>query len=214
MPIVRMLVGLVAAYLVGSIPTGYWLVRARKGIDIRQVGSGNIGASNVGRLLGKRWGIGVLIIDILKGTLAVALGERLFYPGSGLLSVDTYGILCGVSAVCGHNWTVFLGFKGGKGVATSAGVLLGLTPLLLLASAVIWGIAAKISGYISAASLAAAVGFCASTFILKSSLEMKIFGVVLALLVIVKHRTNIQRLIAGTEPKIGQAKSARASDAV
>ena len=204
MPIIWMLVGLALTYLLGSVPTGYWLARARKGIDIRQFGSGNIGASNVGRVLGKPWGVAVLILDIAKGTLAVIAGQKVFFADSGLVSLDAYRILCGAGAVCGHNWTMFLGFRGGKGVATSAGVLLGLSPLLLLLTAALWGIAAKVSGYISVASITAGIGFCILAIAIGASMEMKIFGLVMAAMLIFQHRGNLQRLAQGTEPKIGR----------
>ena len=214
MPVFWMLVGLGVAYLLGSVPTGYWIARAAKGIDIRQFGSGNIGSSNVGRVLGRPWGITVLILDILKGTLAVILGQKIFFDVAGPFSLDAYKILCAAMAVCGHNWTVFLWFRGGKGVATSAGALLGLSPLLLLLTAAIWGIVARISGYISVASMAAGIGFCALTFVVRTSLEMKIFGLVMTAMLIFRHRENLRRLAQGREPKMGQGDPGKISDAV
>ena len=210
-----MLVGWGAAYALGSIPTGYWLAKVRKGIDVRQFGSGNIGASNVGRVLGKPWGIAVLVFDIGKGVLAVVLGQRFFYdPAGAPLSADAYKILCGAAAICGHNWTVFLRFRGGKGVATSAGVLLALSPVLLLSSAAIWGVAAKVSGYVSVASIASGIGFCVLTFALSTSWELKVFGLVMAAILIFKHRGNLQRLAQGTEPKIGKGGPGKVNDAL
>ena len=212
MPTVWMLLGLVVAYLLGSVPSGYWLAKAFKGLDIRQHGSGNIGASNVRRVLGNRWGIVVLLMDIAKGTLAVVMGQEMFWAIKGPLSLDFYKFLCAAAAVCGHNWTIFLGFKGGKGVATSAGALLGVAPVLLLGSVIVWGVVAKTSGYICVASMSSAVAFGILTFVFKTSLEMKIFGIVMAGMLIVRHRGNIQRLISGTEPKIGQTAKANVSD--
>ena len=153
-----------------------------------------------------------MVLDILKGTLAVVLGREIFYGGACGIRPDLYKILCAVAAVCGHNWPVYLGFRGGKGVATSAGALLGLAPALLLGTALAWAAVAKVSGYVSVASMAAALIFAAMTFVFKTSPEMKIFGAVMAALLIVKHRGNIARLLAGTEPKIGQAKTPKAGD--
>ncbi len=210
MPTVWLVVGLGFAYVMGSIPMGYWLAKACKDLDIRQHGSGNIGASNVGRILGKPWGIAVLIFDIAKGAVPVILGRNYFYPlqGSAWISSDLYCTLCGIAAVCGHNWTMFLGFKGGKGVATSAGAVLGVAPAVAIPSILIWAAAAKISGYISVASISGALAFCAFTFVLKTSTEIKILGFLLAGMILAKHRSNIQRLCQGTEPKIGKGPKA------
>ena len=209
-----MVIGLGVAYVLGSVPTGYWFAKGVKGLDIREHGSGNIGATNVGRMLGKRWGTAVLILDIFKGTLAVVLGQVFFYRAPAAISLDMYKIFCAIAAVCGHNWTLFLGFKGGKGVATSAGALLGVAPLLLVLSAVVWGLVAKMSGYICVASMSSAAAFCLLTFLFRSSLEIRMFGLMLAVMLVAKHRGNIQRLRQGTEPKIGRAKPSRAGDAV
>lgn len=214
MPSIWMAFGVIVAYLLGSIPTGYWLVKAIRGMDIRQYGSGNIGATNVRRVLGWGWGNTVLIIDIAKGTVAVVLAKALFFVEGGPVSADVYKIVCAIAAVCGHNWTIFLGFHGGKGVATSAGALLGLAPSLFLASLVVWGAVAKVTGYVSVASIAAGLAFCAFTFLFNTSLEMKLFGVVMAVFFIVKHRTNIRRLMQGTEPKMGKGDTRKADNAV
>ncbi len=212
-----MVVGLGVAYVIGSIPMGFWLVKVLKGLDIRQHGSGNIGATNVGRVLGKRWGIAVLIFDIAKGAVPVVLGRHYFYSlqgSSGWISSDLYSTLCGIAAVCGHNWTMFLGFKGGKGVATSAGAVLGMAPAVAIPSIVIWAAVAKISGYISVASISGAIAFCALTFVLKTSMEIKILGFLLAGMILAKHRSNIQRIRQGTEPKIGKGYKMEAGNVV
>ena len=120
------IVALVVSYLLGSIPTAYLFGRALKGIDIRQVGSGNVGATNAMRVLGKRIGITVLLLDILKGVVAVTLLSNLFINQSTLLQAQNLRIFMGLGCICGHNWTIFLKFKGGKGIATSLGVLIGL----------------------------------------------------------------------------------------
>ena len=214
MPMIAVFTGLGVAYVIGSLPTGYWLTKAIKGLDIRRHGSGNTGATNVGRVLGKPWGITVLIVDIFKGTLAVLLGKAVFYSPVSHVSADLYKILCAVAAVSGHNWSVFLGFQGGKGVATSAGALLGATPLPLVLSVVVWGAVAKLSGYVCLGSIGSALAYSVLICFFKSSTEMRIFGWMLAVMMIVKHRSNIQRLRLGTEPKIGQAKTQQAGHAL
>ena len=214
MPAMSLLLGLGAAYVLGSVPTGYWLAKGAKGLDIRRHGSGNIGASNVGRVLGKAWGMAVLVFDILKGSLAVLLGQAVFYSAFSHVSVDLYKILCAVAAVCGHNWSIFLGFQGGKGVATSAGALLGVTPLPLILSVVAWGAVAKLSSYVCLASIGSALAYSLLICFFKTSTEIRIFGWMLAIMMIIKHRSNIQRLRLGTEPKIGQAKPQQADHAV
>ncbi len=205
MPTFWMCAGLGIAYVLGSIPTGYCVAKVCRGIDIRDVGSCNIGASNVGRVMGRAWGALVLIFDILKGTLAVLAGQEIFYVAVPWVSHDLYSILCAASVVAGHNWTIFLKFKGGKGVATSAGALLGISPLMLVLSAAVWAVAAKLFGYISIASMAAAASFCVWTFVFKTSVEMKVFAMIMTAVLIAKHRGNIHRLLRGTEPKIGQS---------
>ncbi len=203
MPTFYMLVGLGVAYLLGSIPTGYWLCRAAKGADIRTLGSGNIGATNVKRVFGPALGNTVLFLDMAKGLAAVLLGGWIFYAPEGPMSLDLYKIACAVAAVCGHNWPVFLGFKGGKGVATSAGALLGLAPVLFLISLAVWAAAAKFSRYVSVASMSAASAFCLMTFLGNYSAEMRIFALIMAGMLVWRHKANIARLISGTEPKTG-----------
>ena len=183
------------AYLLGSIPTGLLVARTR-GIDIRKVGSGNIGATNVFRSVSKPLGILVFIGDFLKGLIPALVGQHFGGPGGALA--------LGFCAIAGHNWPVFLKFKGGKGVATSAGVLLGLAPAALGVGFVAWLITFLVSRYVSLASMAAAIGTVAggwyfyvgqtgSGWLLPTALS------VLGALVIWKHRSNIQRLLAGTE---------------
>src|SRR5713226_2896418 len=147
-----------AAYLLGSVPTGYLVARAR-GIDIRTVGSGNIGATNVFRYLGKPAGIFVLLADALKGLLAVIVLSKLiggwFYPNADVLEREWFEICAGASAILGHNYTCWLYFKGGKGIATSAGVLAALVPGPLLIILGIWILVFALTRYVSLASLAA-----------------------------------------------------------
>jgi glycerol-3-phosphate acyltransferase PlsY len=193
------------AFLLGSIPTGYLVARAQ-GVDIRQHGSGNIGATNVFRTLGKPLGILVFFLDALKGFAAVGLALRL---GGGS---DWAGIIAAVAAIAGHNYTPWLGFKGGKGIATSAGVLLALMPLAVLAIAAVWGAVFFTTRYVSLASIAAAAALPVAVAALwfggrGGNPPLVGFAVLIAALAIWRHRTNIQRLLAGTEHRFDRKPS-------
>lgn len=214
------LIWLIAAYLAGSIPFGL-LIGLARGVDIRTQGSGNVGATNAGRVLGKKWGITCFILDVLKGMLPV-LG---FGLAAGLTASDTAGsaidalrwIAIAVAAVVGHVFPVWLKFKGGKGVATGLGVLLGLWPVLTvpgLVAAVVWFAVIKASGYVSLASVLASISLPLLTLISglafgKSAGEIAVYTSItalLGLLVVVRHRSNIRRLREGTESKARWAK--------
>jgi glycerol-3-phosphate acyltransferase PlsY len=186
----------VVSYLLGSIPTGYLWGKAR-GIDVRTVGSGNIGATNVMRALGKGPGITVLLIDAVKGFLPVFLAPR-FFPD---VQRNSLQILCCVCVIAGHNWTCWLKFKGGKGVATSAGGFMAMLPLPLLCALAVWGIVFGVSRYVSLASIAAAAALPVATCFLDRPLAW--FTAIVGAVVIYKHKSNIQRLLAGTENRIG-----------
>ena len=188
-----------ASYLLGSIPTGFLWAKAR-GIDIRKVGSGNIGATNVMRALGKGPGITVLVLDALKGYLPVFLAPRVFPNLSG----STLQIVCCIAVIAGHNWTCWLKFKGGKGVATSAGALLAMLPVSLVCALAVWGVVFAIWRYVSLASIAAAVAVPVVTWFAKP--ELFWFTALLGAVVIWKHKSNIQRLLAGTENRVGAKK--------
>ena len=190
----------IASYLIGSIPTGYLWTKAR-GIDIRKVGSGNIGATNVMRALGKPIGITVLLIDAAKGYVPVMVAP-VFFPQVHTVSLQ---ILCCVAVVAGHNWTCWLKFKGGKGVATTAGGLLAMLPVPLLCALAAWGVVFAISRYVSLASIAAAVAVPVATWFVAPQLFW--FAVILGGLAIYKHKSNIQRLLAGTENRVGAKKA-------
>lgn len=186
------------AYLLGSAPMGYLVVKLVKGDDIRKYGSGNIGATNVGRVMGKKWAIAVGIFDITKGGLALLIARVLGVSSPQLLS------LLGVVAVLGHNFPVWLKFKGGKGVATSFGVIFMFYPLASILGGVVWYCVMKVSRYVSLASMIS----LAST-----PIWLKLFGAdtsyivassFLAFLTIVRHHANIRRLLAGTEHKVGE----------
>jgi glycerol-3-phosphate acyltransferase PlsY len=194
---------LLTSYLLGSIPTGYLMVKALKGIDIRQMGSGNVGATNVIRVLGKGPGILILILDVSKGLLAVLVIALLFakYLPSSRTELQ---LGCGIAAICGHNWTCFLRFKGGKGIATSAGVFLGLAPIVMLCLLGIWGIIAFLTRYVSVASIVTSMALPIFLYLFNQPIEWVIAGFILSLVSILKHRSNIKRLLNGTEHRIGE----------
>jgi len=208
----------VASYLLGSIPTGFLVARV-KGIDIRKVGSGNIGATNALRVLGKPAGILVLLVDALKGLLAVAIvvnwypelhemAPRLFgvngYPDSQMREV--LGIVAGVFAVLGHNYPCWLGFKGGKGIATSAGVLTALVPWALLIILSVWIVLCAATRYVSIGSLAASATLPFATWLTTRNWTLTVVTGAMGVLAIYKHKGNIQRLMNGTEPRFGRKK--------
>ncbi|MBN2507590.1 MAG: glycerol-3-phosphate 1-O-acyltransferase PlsY [Verrucomicrobia bacterium] len=191
------------AYLLGSIPTGY-LVAQAKGIDIRSVGSGNIGATNVFRILGVPAGILVLVMDGLKGFAACTWFVDLVLRNlpAGSPHEETCRILAGIAAVLGHNYTCWLRFRGGKGIATSAGVLAALVPWALIIIAALWGLLFVVSGFVSLGSVAASAALPLASWITGESLTMILVTLGLALLAIYKHRANIRRLLHGTEHRI------------
>ena len=189
------------AYLIGSIPFGLLISKA-KGKDIRTMGSGNIGATNVLRCLGKPLGITCFFLDVLKGYLPAALFPMLGTGEAGLQEVFPWiGILFGAMAILGHNFPVFLKFKGGKGVATSAGVLIGVAPLAVILGLLTWVIVFKTSGYVSLGSIVAAIIVVLAGWTLDYGTVTATALTLLGALSIYRHRSNIQRLLAGTENK-------------
>jgi len=210
MPIIVAFLTLLAGYLLGSIPSGFLAGRAR-GIDIRSHGSGNIGATNVTRILGKKVGIVVLIVDAAKGCLAVIL-VPIFFGWLFLVRQDSsmaewLPILSGIGAVLGHNYTCWLGFKGGKGIATSAGVLLGLVPLALLIVLAIFLMVLVTTRFVSLASICGAVALPLATWLTGQKLALIGVTAGLAALAVLKHRSNIKRLLNRTEPRFGSVRS-------
>jgi glycerol-3-phosphate acyltransferase PlsY len=203
----------VVSYFLGSLPAGFLVARA-KGVDIRTVGSGNIGATNVFRTVGKLAGIFVFLVDAAKGYVACAIVGSLsagWFAGSASSAArEFYPILGGVVAVLGHNYTCWLGFKGGKGIATSAGVLMGLFPGALLVVLGIWILVFALSRYVSLASIVGAFWLPLFVWMFDYSRQCVIVAVVLAVLAILKHKSNIQRLIAGTEHRFGGKKASTA----
>jgi glycerol-3-phosphate acyltransferase PlsY len=208
-PIVGYILAVLIAYLLGSIPTGFLVAKAR-GIDIRSVGSGNIGATNVFRTLGKTAGVFVFLIDAAKGWLAVFVVAKLIagwlYPTAGPLALDWFAICSGVAAILGHNYTCWLYFKGGKGIATSAGALFALVPWPLLIILAIWIAVFVFSRYVSLASISASFALPFAAWLVGESTAKVLVTAALAALAIYKHKANIQRLLKGTENRIGVKK--------
>ncbi len=196
-------ISVVLAYLIGSIPVAYIFGRVLKGLDIREHGSGNMGATNAFRVLGKGPGIIVLILDIIKGIIPVTLLANAFGLGDALSLV-----IIALAAVAGHNWTVFLGFKGGKGMATSLGVLIGLgiqlpgLRIVLGAATLIWLVLFLIGGYVSLASISAAVALPILMVVFEAPFPMKVMAMVLCIFIVFRHRSNIKRLGSGQESRV------------
>jgi len=190
---------IVAAYLVGAIPTSYLVVRLVKGQDLRRLGSGNLGATNLFRVLGWRFAVPVALFDMLKGAIPVLV----FAPRAGGGAV--VALVLGAAAVIGHVFPVFLGFRGGKGVATGAGVVLGLAPLAFLAAFATWALVVKLSGYVSLGSMLAAAVLPPAVYLLHPDRRPMLgLFVLLAALIIALHWKNIRRLLSGTENRFGR----------
>lgn len=190
----------VASYLIGAIPTSYWVVKLARGVDLRTVGSGNLGATNLYRFLGWKYAIPVGIFDLLKGTIPVVV----IAPIVGVSIIGA--IALGLAAVLGHVYSPFVGFKGGKGVATGGGVILGIAPWAFLVSLAAWAVVVKVSGYVSLGSIIAAVLLAPSILLLHRDVPLGAVGIVAALsaMVIWFHRANLRRLRDGTENRFGR----------
>ncbi len=210
-----LLIVAVVGYLLGSLPFGYLVARA-KGVNIFEVGSKNPGATNVRRVLGNGPGNLVLALDACKGFLAVALGFfHASFDGFSLSSVSfNYGTggdltrpLVGlIAAMLGHSFSLFTGFRGGKGVATGAGGLIVLFPPGAGIAFVVWALTVALTRYVSLASMLAAVSLPISAFFLHRSVVLLSVSVAIAAFIVIRHRANISRLLAGTESKMGQPK--------
>lgn len=194
-PYLHLVLIALAAYLVGAIPFGLLIARA-KGVDIRRHGSGNIGATNVLRVLGKPLGIATFVLDALKGYGPVAVAMAVLPDRA-----EAAGLTAGMAAILGHSFPVYLGFKGGKGVATSAGVLLGLAWLAALIGIGLWALVFFSSRYVSLASIVAAAAIPAVSWMLYApdKVATPVALTLLGLLIILRHRANIRRLVRGTE---------------
>ena len=193
----------ILSYLLGSIPTSVWVGKTFHGIDVRDHGSGNAGATNVIRVLGWKTGIPVMLVDLAKGWLAASLPVIFSLAEKGSGTLITLQIITGMAAIIGHVYPVFAGFRGGKGVGATFGVLLALNPLLTLSCLVVFLAVLFITGYVSVSSMSAGIAFPVFLFTLFStpSVVFKIFSVVVAIALIATHRTNIKRLLKGEESK-------------
>ena len=192
---------IIASYLLGAIPTGVILAKAFAGRDIRQEGSGNIGATNVTRVLGKKVGALTLVGDLLKGFIPVWAGYHL---------VSSLEVVClmGLAAFLGHLFPIYLGFKGGKGVATALGVFLYLSPIVILIEVIIFAFVVGIWKYVSLGSIIAAAAMPLLLLMIAFPKPIVLLSIVFAILIIIKHRSNIQRLLSGTESKVGKKNKA------
>ncbi len=216
-PTLRLIAIGVLSYLIGSIPTAVWVSRAVFGFDIRTKGSGNMGSTNAFRILGSKWGIFVQVIDILKGLVAVAFvahlmeGHQLpFTNRTPFEDITVVKVIAGASAVLGHIFSIFVGFKGGKGVNTATGMLIGIAPVEVGVAVVVFALAVMFSGYISLGSILAAIVLPSTMAFRYNVFGAQIsgyhtliwFSVAVSVLVITMHRSNIRRLLSGTESKM------------
>jgi glycerol-3-phosphate acyltransferase PlsY len=193
------------SYLLGAIPTSWLVVRLVRGEDLRRLGSGNLGATNLSRTLGLGWAIPVGLFDVLKGLVPVVGFARLAGYDTPAHPVP---LLLGATAVIGHVFSVFVGFRGGKGVATSAGIVLGVAPWAFLAALGSWLLVALTSGYVSLASITAALVLPPAVFLFHPELRSVVWlFALLALLIVFFHRGNLRRLASGTEHRIGRKRA-------
>ncbi|HDZ76626.1 MAG TPA: glycerol-3-phosphate 1-O-acyltransferase [Candidatus Omnitrophica bacterium] len=209
----KLILGIISSYLIGAIPFAYLFGRICKGIDIRKYGSGNVGATNAFRVLGPILGIAALLCDISKGFICPTLIANYAVNTIDSSWVLSFRILLGVSAVCGHNWTLFLRFKGGKGVATSLGVIIGLAiiiaPLriIILLTLVSWVLIFLGTGFVSLASISAACLFPILNITFNTPKELLALSLGLCLFIILRHKSNIYRLLHKQESRFYPLKS-------
>ncbi len=221
---INLAIVIVLSYIVGSIPTSIIASKLLHGMDIRQHGSGNAGGTNVMRVLGWKIGLAVILFDLFKGVAATMFVARLFWDPSLPFQNRTpfedftvVQIICGVAAILGHVWTLFAGFRGGKGVATGAGMLLALAPIEFAVAVVIFAAVFSSSRYVSLGSIAGAVAFPLTMFFRENVFKVEIhgyhtlifFAIGTSLLLIYTHRENIKRLLRGTENKLTSFRGSR-----
>jgi glycerol-3-phosphate acyltransferase PlsY len=199
------LIFVLLSYLWGAIPASYFAGKLARGIDLRQHGSGNLGATNTFRVLGAKVAAPVMVFDVLKGFLPVLLFSRMGWDGTGDWR---WGLAYGAAAIVGHVYPVYMRFKGGKGVATSAGVFLALAPLAVGIGLLTWLIVLRATRMVSAGSVAAALVVMVMLLLPVSHVptEVKILGSAVCLFVIFAHRSNIKRILNGTESRFGDGK--------
>ena len=202
MEIVWSILIVVGAYLIGSIPTGYIIVKLIKGEDIRKIGSGSTGATNVKRVLGKKGFFSVMFLDTMKGFLPVILTQYLQVKYNLYAELDILPILVSVALIIGHSKSIFLGFTGGKSVATTGGTIFGLNWMVASIALVIWASFSYFTRYISVGSMMAGISLSILMFLFHQKLSYIIYCAIAAIYVIYLHRENIKRLLSGTENKV------------
>jgi glycerol-3-phosphate acyltransferase PlsY len=207
-PLLPALIATIAGYFLGAIPFAYLIVRARKGIDIRTVGSGNVGATNAGRILGFRYFLLIFGLDLLKGLFPTLLLPRLVEQLTGSPGPPTLPVFIALATILGHNFPVYLGFKGGKGVATSFGALLALDPVSSLSALATFVVVLLVTRFVSMSSILGAVAFAGVHFSRverpwsRDELPMSLVTILLVVMLVVRHRTNLVRIARGTESKV------------
>lgn len=183
---------LIFSYLIGSIPNAFWIGKVFKNIDIRQQGSGNVGATNAARVLGYKYGFMTLVLDVLKGAIPTYIGYKM---GANL------GIYAAICAIIGHSYSIFLKFKGGKAVATTVGIFLIISPYSILALLVVFFAIVFLTGYVSIASMVSALCLAVTVYLFKGTTPEIIFSIIIGLFVVYKHKSNIKNLINKKEAK-------------
>ena len=209
MNIINIVIAVILAYLMGSIPTAVWVGKAFHGIDVREHGSGNAGATNVIRVLGWKTGVPVLLTDMAKGCLAALLPLFMHLAPAGSAQLINLQIFTGLTAITGHMFPVFAGFKGGKGVATAAGAIAAIHPPVTLVCLGVFILVFIITGIVSVSSMSAGIVLPVMlfTFFETPSLLFKIFSIFIAAALFLTHRNNIKRLLKGEEKRLFQKKS-------
>lgn len=197
----QIIIAILISYLIGSIPSGFLLTKYVMKKDVRQYGSGNIGATNVARVMGLKSGILVAVFDILKGYLGVMVGQAILGD-----SLSTAILFVAIAAIAGHDWSIFLGFSGGKGVATTFGVILRLYPLAFLIYALIWLALVLTTRYVSLGSIIGSMSLPLTLYFTSFDTKHVIFAALLSLFVMYTHRANIKRLLNGEENRMDPEK--------
>jgi acyl phosphate:glycerol-3-phosphate acyltransferase len=198
----------VFSYLLGAIPFAYIVTNLLTGKDIRNYGSGNVGATNASRLMGYKYGLLVGGFDILKGFIAVLLAQALI----SATMPEYLVLLAAIMAIIGHNWSIFLGFSGGKGVATTFGIILKLLPLIFIAYVLIWLSVVLLTRYVSLASIIGALALPVLVYYFKGDQNLVIFTLILAIFIIIRHSSNLKKLIRGEENRLTWPPTARKGD--
>jgi len=199
---IQFFAAIILAYLIGSVPTSYIAGRLTKGIDIRQYGSGNVGATNTLRVLGKKMGATILLIDMAKGAFCVIVLPAIFFSNQLHISLPIFKAYIAAFVIFGHIWTIFLKFKGGKGVATTCGVFLSLSTIPAIIAILIWVLTVIISKYVSLSSLIMIISLPFLMLMFNQPRAYLILSITLCVLISYTHRSNIKRLIFGQENKI------------